>query len=66
MATNKKITDLDELAEVDLAADDVLAIVDISEGKTLKVRKDTLASALSGVSSVTATSPIAVSAATGE
>lgn len=65
MATNKKITDLTELAEVDLAADDVLAIVDISAGTTHKVRKDTLASALSGVSSIAATSPIAVSGATG-
>jgi hypothetical protein len=65
MATNKKITDLDELAEVDLAADDVLAIVDISAGTTHKVRKDTLASALSGVSSITATTPIAVDSSTG-
>ena len=65
MATNKKITDLTELAEVDLAADDVLAIVDISAGTTHKVRKDTLASALSGVSSISATTPIAVDASTG-
>jgi type III secretion system FlhB-like substrate exporter len=65
MATNKKITDLTELAEVDLAADDVLAIVDISAGTTHKVRKDTLASALSGVSSIAATSPIAVNQSTG-
>jgi hypothetical protein len=59
LATNKKITELTELSEVNLAADDVLAIVDISEGTTHKIRKDTLASALSGVSSITATSPIA-------
>jgi hypothetical protein len=59
MATNKKITELPELSEVNLAADDVLAIVDISAGTTHKIRKDTLASALSGVSSITATSPVA-------
>jgi hypothetical protein len=65
MATNKKITDLDELTEATLAADDVLAIVDISAGTTHKIRKDTLASALSGVSSITATTPIAVDSSTG-
>tara|TARA_R110000764_G_scaffold55231_1_gene120643 strand:- start:633 stop:1922 length:1290 start_codon:yes stop_codon:yes gene_type:complete len=65
MATNKKITDLAELSESELSDDDVLAIVDISEGTTNKVRKSTLASALSGVSSITATSPIAVDRSTG-
>ena len=65
MATNKKITELTELSEVDLAADDVLAIVDVSAGTTHKVRKSTLASALSGVSSITATTPIAVDQSTG-
>ena len=65
MATNKKITELTELSEVNLAADDVLAIVDISEGTTHKIRKDTLASALSGVATITATSPVARDSATG-
>lgn len=65
MATNKKITELTELTEVDLSDDDVLAIVDISAGTTNKVRKSTLASALSGVASITATSPIAVNQSTG-
>jgi hypothetical protein len=65
MATNKKITDLTELSEVDLSDDDVLAIVDISAGTTNKVRKSTLASALSGVSSITAATPIAVNQSTG-
>ena len=66
MATNKKISDLTELVEADLASDDVLPIVDVSAGTTHKVRKDTLASALSGVSSISATSPIAVDSSTGE
>ena len=65
MATNKKISDLSELNEASLANDDVLAIVDVSAGTTHKVRKDTLASALSGVSSISATSPIAVDQSTG-
>lgn len=65
MATNKKITELTELAEVDLSDDDVLPIVDVSAGTTNKVRKSTLASALAGVSSLSATSPVAVDQGTG-
>ena len=65
MATNKKITELTELTEVNLADDDVLAIVDVSSGTTNKVRKSTLASALSGVSSVVATSPVTRDSPTG-
>jgi hypothetical protein len=65
MATNKKITELTELTEVDLSDDDVLPIVDVSAGTTNKVRKSTLASALAGVSSMSATSPVAVDQGTG-
>jgi hypothetical protein len=65
MATNKKITELTELEEADLADDDVLPIVDISAGQTFKVRKSTLASALAGVASLSATTPVAVDQATG-
>ena len=65
MATNKKITELTELTEANLADDDVLAIVDVSAGTTNKVRKSTLASALAGVSSLTATSPILADQSTG-
>ena len=65
MATNKKITELTELVEADLADDDVLPIVDISAGETFKVRKSTLASALAGVASLAATTPVAVNQATG-
>ena len=65
MATNKKITELSELTESDLANDDVLAIVDVSAGETFKVRKSTLASALAGVSSLAASTPIAVDQGTG-
>jgi hypothetical protein len=63
--TNKKITELPELTEANLSDDDVLAIVDISAGTTNKVRKSTLASALSGVATLTATSPVTVSSSTG-
>ena len=65
MATNKKITDLTELTEVDLADDDVLAIVDISDGTTKKVRKSAFTSALAGVSTIAGSSPISVNQATG-
>ena len=65
MTTNKKITELSELTESNLSDDDVLAIVDVSAGTTNKVRKSTLASALAGVASLSATSPVTVSAGTG-
>jgi len=65
MATNKKITELTELVEADLANDDVLAIVDVSAGETFKVRKSTLASALAGVATLAATTPVTVDQATG-
>ena len=65
MATNKKITELTELVEADLANDDVRAIVDVSAGETFKVRKSTLATALAGVATLAATTPVAVNQATG-
>ena len=65
MATNKKITELTEMAEVDLSDDDVLPIVDVSAGTTNKVRKSTLASALAGVASLSGTTPISVDTPTG-
>ena len=65
MASNKKISELTELTEIDLSDDDVLPIVDVSAGTTNKVRKSTLASALAGVASMSATSPVAVNQATG-
>jgi len=65
MATNKKITELTELVEADLADDDVLAIVDVSAGETFKVRKSTLASALAGVATIAASTPVAVNQSTG-
>ena len=65
MSTNKKITELDEIVSADLADDDVLPIVDIRAGKTFKVRKSTLAAALSGVTSLTATGPVSANVATG-
>ena len=66
MATNKKITELTELVGADLANDDVLAIVDISAGTTHKIKKSTFTLAVSGVTTLTATTPLAVDAATGD
>mgnify|MGYP003644962602 CR=1 FL=1 len=65
MATNKKITELSELSDVTLADDDVFVVVDVSENATRKIRRDILASLL-GVSTLTATSPLAVDQSTGE
>jgi len=66
VATNKKITELTELVGADLAADDVIPIVDISAGTTHKIQKSTLAAAVAGVATLAATSPIAVDTATGD
>ena len=46
MPTNKKITELDEIITADLADDDVLPVVDVSAGTTLKVRKSTLTASI--------------------
>jgi len=66
VATNKKITELTELVGADLAADDVIPIVDISAGTTHKIQKSTLAAAVAGVAELAATTPIAVDTATGD
>ena len=66
MATNKKITELTEVELGGIADDDVLVIVDISENETKKVRRSTLRTDLAGVSTLTATSPLAVDAAIGD
>ena len=65
MASNKKITDLDEISSVTVADDDVLAIVDVSQDKTYKIRKDAFEVAISGVTSMAAGSPLATNASTG-
>lgn len=65
MASNKKITDLDEISSITVADDDVLAIVDVSQDKTYKIRKDAFEVAISGVTSMAASSPLATNATTG-
>lgn len=65
MASNKKITDLDEISSITVADDDVLAIVDVSQDKTYKIRKDAFETAISGVTSMAAGSPLATNASTG-
>ena len=66
MATNKKITELTELTGADIANDDVLAIVDVSAGTTHKIKKSTFTTAVAGVTTLTATSPLAVDASSGD
>lgn len=65
MASNKKITDLDEISSITVADDDVLAIVDVSQDKTYKIRKDAFEVAISGVTSMAASSPLSTNATTG-
>jgi len=65
VASNKKITDLDEISSITVADDDVLAIVDVSQDKTYKIRKDAFEVAISGVTSMAAGSPLATNASTG-
>lgn len=65
MASNKKITDLDEISSITVADDDVLAIVDVSQDKTYKIRKDAFVSAIAGVTSFATSSPLSVNASTG-
>jgi hypothetical protein len=65
VASNKKITDLDEISSITVADDDVLAIVDVSQDKTYKIRKDAFETAISGVTSMAAGSPLATNASTG-
>jgi len=66
VATNKKITELTELTGADIAADDVLPIVDVSAGTTHKIKKSTFTTAVAGVTTLTATSPLAVDASSGD
>ena len=66
MATNKKITQLDELTPATWADDDVIAIVDISAQETKKIQLSTFRGAVAGVSSLNASTPLTVDSATGD
>jgi hypothetical protein len=66
MATNKKITQLDELTPATWADDDVIAIVDISAQETKKIQLSTFRGAVTGVSSLNASTPLTVDSATGD
>ncbi len=66
MATNKKITQLDELTPATWADDDVIAIVDISAQETKKIQLSTFRGAVTGVSSLNADTPLTVDSATGD
>ena len=66
MATNKKITQLDELTPATWADDDVIAIVDISAQETKKIQLSTFRGAVTGVSTLNASTPLTVDSATGD
>ena len=66
MSTNKKITQLDELTPATWADDDVIAIVDISAQETKKIQLSTFRTAVTGVTTLTATTPLTVDTSTGD
>ena len=65
MSTNKKITQLDELTPATWADDDVIAIVDISAQETKKIQLSTFRTAVTGVTTLTASTPLTVDTSTG-
>ena len=66
MSTNKKITQLDELTPATWADDDVIAIVDISAQETKKIQLSTFRTAVGGVTTLTATTPLTVDTSLGD
>ena len=66
MSTNKKITQLDELTPTTWADDDVIAIVDISAQETKKIQLSTFRTAVGGVTTLTATTPLTVDTSLGD
>jgi len=66
MATNKKISELPEFTAAQLADDDLIVMVDVSDSTTKKVQTSTFRATVSGVSTLSADSPLSVDAATGD
>ena len=66
MATNKKISELTEFTAAQMADDDLIVMVDVSDSTTKKVQASTFRATVSGVSTLSADSPLSVDAATGD
>jgi hypothetical protein len=66
MATNKKISELTEFAAAQMADDDLIVMVDVSDSTTKKVQASTFRATVSGVSTLSADAPLSVDAATGD
>jgi hypothetical protein len=66
MATNKKISELTEFTADQMADDDLVVMVDVSDSTTKKVQASTFRATVSGVSTLSADAPLSVDAATGD
>ena len=66
MATNKKISELTEFTADQMADDDLIVMVDVSDSTTKKVQASTFRATVSGVSTLSADAPLSVDAATGD
>jgi hypothetical protein len=66
MATNKKISELTEFTAAAMADDDLIVMVDVSDSTTKKVQASTFRATVTGVSTLSAASPLSVDAATGD
>ena len=66
MASNKKISELTEFTAAQLADDDLIVMVDVSDSTTKKVAASTFRATVSGVESLTAVAPLSVDAPSGD
>ena len=66
MASNKKISELTEFTATQLADDDLIVMVDVSDSTTKKVTASTFRATVSGVDSLTAVAPLSVDAPDGD
>jgi len=66
MATNKKISELPEFTAAQLADDDLIVMVDVSDSTTKKVQTSTFRATVSGVSTLSADAPLSADVPTGD
>jgi len=66
MPSNKKISELTEFTAAQLADDDLIVMVDVSDSTTKKVAASTFRATVAGVESLTAVAPLSVDAPNGD
>ena len=66
MPSNKKISELTEFTAAQLADDDLIVMVDVSDSTTKKVAASTFRATVAGVESLTAVAPLSVDAPDGD